>query len=90
MGTTYRLIGRRLRVQRGPGNPDLVVERPIKETKTGYVFLDSDEEPTIVAFDELCQVDIPSLIQIGAIVEYVAPAPKVHARKVPAAGEEAS
>jgi hypothetical protein len=77
MPQKYRLLGRRLRVQRGPGNEDLVVERPVRDTNTktgtGYVFLDSDENPTLVEFDDLCQVDIPSLIQIGAIVEYVAP-----------------
>ena len=73
-GTTYRVLTERLRVQRGPGRPDLVVERPMSSKRTA--FLDSDEKPTLIQFDEHCQVDVAFLLVVGAIVEYVPPVGK--------------
>lgn len=72
MGQKYRLIAGKLRVQRGKGNTDLVVERPFRrERKTNSkVFLDGEDEPVLVEFDANCIVDIPSLISLGAIEEY--------------------
>lgn len=75
----YRLITPRLRVQRGSGNEDLVVERPKVTQGKGSknertIFKDSDEEPTLVEFDELCQVDVDFLLKIGAIAPYAKPA----------------
>lgn len=64
----YRQLSARLRVQRGAGRPDLVSERPT-DPKTKR-FSDSDESPTLIEFDEHCQVDIPFLLAIGAIAEY--------------------
>lgn len=73
---TYRLVTAKLRVQRGPGNPDLVVARPLKPGDSNQrVFTDSDENPTLVTFDDLCQVDIDNLLAVGAIAEYTPPKP---------------
>lgn len=93
MALTYRVWTTRLRVQRGPGNPDLVVERPQNPAKT--MFLDSDEAPTLVTFDEQCQVDIPMLLRIGAITEHVPAAepdmaPTAEEGRAPDTGEEVS
>ena len=66
----YRQITLRLRVQRGAGNPDYVSERP---RNADLKFTDSEDAPTLCSFDEYCQVDIPFLLQVGAIVEYVPP-----------------
>ncbi len=68
----YRQVTYKLRVQRGPGKPDLVSARPFKEVKSQRVYTD-DEKPTLVEFDEHCRVDIPSLLKLGAIVEYREP-----------------
>lgn len=69
MASQYRQIAHRLRVQRGPGRPDLVSERPRRGSKKqGWGdYLDSPEHPTLVEFDEYCQVDIPALLRQGAI-----------------------
>lgn len=72
MSDTYRVITKKLRVQRGAGRPDLEVARPMNAGRT--VFLDSDEAPTLVTFDEHCQVDIPYLLRLGAIVPWAEPA----------------
>lgn len=71
MDTVYRVITKGLRVQRGTGRPDLVVMRPMNGSRT--VFTDSDDMPTLVSFDEHCQVDITYLLNIGAIVPWEAP-----------------
>lgn len=71
VGVPFRQITHRLRVQRGPGRPHLESERP-RDEKSGR-FLD-DDDPTIVTFDEHCQVDVDSLLAIGAI-EVVSPPP---------------
>lgn len=83
IGKPYRQLSARLRVQRGPGRPDLVSERPRDVKQDGSLgrYVDSEEAPTLVTFDAHCQVDVPSLLQIGAIAEYAPPAPE-------AAGEE--
>lgn len=75
----YIQIARKLRVQRGPGNADLVSERPGKWANQGepnerFVYSDDPETaPTLVDFDEHCRVDIPSMVRMGAIREYVEP-----------------
>lgn len=75
--TVYRQYSHRLRVQRGPGNADLVSERANKGKNAdgNWVYTDSDKNPTLIEFDELCQVDIPQLLATGAITEH-APAKK--------------
>lgn len=72
LGKPFRQFSRRLRIQRGPGKPDKVSERPVQELSDGSIrYLDSDEAPTLITFDEHDQVDIPSLLSIGAIVPWV-------------------
>ncbi len=68
----YRQLSLRLRVQRGQGRKDLVSERPHKMTDAGPVYSDSLEKPTIVTFDEHCQVDIEAMLGSGAIAEHAA------------------
>ena len=68
----YRQFTLKLRVQRGPGRPDLVSERANRETDRGRVFLDLGPDglpTTTVEFDEFCKIDVPSLIRSGAIAE---------------------
>ena len=66
----YRVLTKRLRVQRGAGREDLVVERPFKEDAQGIVhYLDSDEAPTLVKFDKYCQVNVDQLLRVGAIAK---------------------
>lgn len=82
----YRQIARRLRIDRGPGRPDLVSERPTVTRADGsYAFTDSDEQPTVVEFDETCRVNVPELLRLGAIAE-LAPA-KAPPKGPPAGGE---
>ena len=66
----YRQITYKLRVQRGPGRPDLVSERP-RNKKGEYT---DDKKPKLVSFDEHCRVDVERLLRIGAIEEYTPPA----------------
>ncbi len=54
---TYLQITRRLRVNRGPGRPELVSE------------LGPERVPAPVTFDEHCQVDVAWLQHIGALQE---------------------
>lgn len=70
--TVYRQIAHRLRINRGPGHPDKVSERPRAGARDrGWgAFLDSDESPTLIEFDELDQVDVPGLLRLGAIVPH--------------------
>ena len=73
----YVQIARKLRVQRGPGRPDLVSERPGKWVGRGgdnewYVFSDADA-PTLVEFDEHCLVDVAAMLRAGSIREYEEP-----------------
>lgn len=93
----YRVITRGIRVQRGPGNADLVVERPRRDHTDGsYEFLDSDENPTLVAFDHLCRCDVRSMVAIGALapwdgpidgvtIQGFVPIEELHAREVSSA-----
>lgn len=66
----YRVLTRKLRIQRGPGRPDKVVERPGHDGVLGYVFDDSDGCPTLVEFDALDKVDVSFLLACGAIREW--------------------
>lgn len=69
-GIPYRQISKRLRIQRGPGNPDKVNERPMKTNRDGTDrWFDSVDKPTVVVFDEFDQVDVPFLLSIGALAE---------------------
>lgn len=64
----FEQLAHRLRVQRGPGNADLVSERP-RERIAGsdnYRYTDLDA-PTMVSFDQHCLVDVDALIASGAI-----------------------
>lgn len=69
--TVYRQISPRIRVQRGPGKPDFVSERP-RATPAGP-FTDSDDAPTLVEFDADCIVNVGFLLRAGAIVEVALP-----------------
>lgn len=86
---TYRQIAATLRVQRGAGREDLVSERPVVLTAKGekkrdargnVTYLDSDEAPTLVTFDEHCQINVPFLLKTGALVEIAAPTPSETAK----------
>lgn len=72
MVATYRQLSHRLRIQRGPGRPDKVLERPREGSRErGWGrYLDSDEKPTLITFDEYDQVDIAQLLRSGAIVPW--------------------
>ncbi len=72
---TYRQIAHRLRIQRGPGRPDKVSERPREGSREkGWgKFLDSEDHPTLITFDEHDQADIAGLLRLGAIVPYSPP-----------------
>ena len=71
-GKAYRVLTKRLRIARGPGNPDRIVERPsrLMRDKSGTydLFLD-DDNPTLVTFDAGDLVDVTFLLRCGAIVE---------------------
>ena len=90
--TIYRQLAPRIRVQRGPGQPDYVSERP--RTKPGGPFTDSDSAPTLVEFDDGCIVNVAFLLRTGAIAEVSLPesppelSPPQRSRRVPA-GEPA-
>lgn len=75
IGVPFRQLSARLRVQRGPGRPDLVSERPRERRADGSAgrYLDSPEQPTLITFDEYCQVDVEALLRIGAIAPYTPP-----------------
>lgn len=74
---TYIQIAHRLRIQRGPGKPDTVSERP-REQKTGR-YTDTDA-PTLIALHKGDLADVDSLLALGAIEEQpVAPVKKVMA-----------
>jgi len=81
MEKTYRQITYKLRVHRGPGKPALESARPFRNVKGSRVYTDSDEAPTLVTFDEYCQVNIPDLLNMGAIAEYKPP--KTAKKEVP-------
>lgn len=77
MTKTYRQLSHKLRIQRGPGRPDKVSARPrMGSREDGWgEFTDSDKEPTLITFDEYDQVNIPSLLAQGSLVEWK-PKPK--------------
>lgn len=94
VGKTFRVLGKGLRFERGPGMPHKEVFRPRRnDPRTGYVFTDSDEDPTLVKFEEGDQVDVDALIQIGGIIPWTKSAQAAVARtetaKPPAPGEGA-
>lgn len=65
---TYRQFTQRLRIQRGPGNPDLVSERPRDQKSRNY--LDSDAKPTLITLSEGDLADVPALLASGAIAPH--------------------
>lgn len=75
MSQQYRVLAPAIdAVRRGPNGevlPNLTVARP-GNARRG-VFTDSDEAPTLVEFDEFCQVDVALLVAAGAIVPYTPP-----------------
>ncbi len=73
LGVPFRQITHRLRIQRGPGRADKVSERPRAADRQ---YLDSDEAPTLVTFDEYDQVDVSALLQMGAIVPWAPEGPE--------------
>lgn len=81
----YRQISGKLRIQRGPGRPDYVSERPRDPRTQRYTDL---EEPTLVSFDQHCQVDVEKMIRRHQIAELEpgtpAPAAKASAPKAAA------
>ena len=62
-----------LRFRQAPGGPKIEVLRPQNASRSQY--LDSDEAPTLVTFEDTAGVDIPSLLATGAIVPWVPPKP---------------
>lgn len=75
MTQTYRQIVHRLRIQRGPGQPDKVSERPREGSRDrGWgKYRDSDDAPTLITFDKHDRVNVEKLLRIGAIVPYEPP-----------------
>jgi hypothetical protein len=77
----YVLLAQKMRIQRGPGNADLVVERPAINAADGSGirgYLDDPDgitaPPTLVEFDDLCQINVEKAIKSGAFREYIEPA----------------
>lgn len=72
---TYRQVAHKLRIQKDPGcGPHKESVRPRKGKRGPY--LDSDDEPTLITFDEDDAVDVERLLAIGAIKPYSPPKPK--------------
>lgn len=57
-----------LRFRQVEGGPKVEVLRPQNTSRSQY--LDSDDEPTLVTFEDGALVDIPSLLATGAIVPW--------------------
>lgn len=77
MGKVYRQNSHKLRIHH-PGRPDRMSVRPrggSRERGWGR-FLDEDN-PTLVSFEEGDQVDVASMLRIGAIAEIPQPAEEV-------------
>lgn len=74
--TTYRQIAHKLRIARGPGNPDRLSARPRQGNRErGWgAYLDSDDAPTLVTFEPGDLVDVDALLRSGAIAPYTPPA----------------
>lgn len=66
----YQVMAKGIRVQR-PGREHLEVKRPYNARRE--VFLDSDEAPTLIQFEEGEHVDLDGLLRTGAIVPYTLP-----------------
>lgn len=71
MAETYRQLAHKLRIQRGPGRPDLVSKRPRNKRTKRYL----DDGKTFITFDEHCQADVAKLLRIGAIERLPEPEP---------------
>lgn len=70
----YRQIVHRLRLEYGPGTPHRQSERP-RNKRTG-VFLDSDDEPTLVELTGTeININVDMLIAAGGLVPVPAPKP---------------
>lgn len=78
--TQYRQIAHRLRLQMGPGRPDIVSERP-RVTRTGkYLDLGADgKSTTTIDVPDDAQPSAERLLNMGAIEPL--PEPKVSVRK---------
>ena len=76
---TYRQLSHRLRIS---GRREGRVSERRRDERSGR-FLDSDEEPTLITFAVGEPVDIPFLLQIGAI----APLPGAQRRRAPKHGK---
>ena len=66
--TLYRQITHRLRLQMGPGKPDVTSERP-RQKKTG-IYLDigpDGRSTTTVDIPADALADVPGLLRVGAI-----------------------
>ena len=73
---TYVQLSRGLRISRGAGQPDRLSQRPMGEDRKGRFFKDDPTtNPTLVTFEIGDQVDVASLLRIGAILPYQAPSP---------------
>lgn len=77
-GKPFRQIAHKLRIHRA-GQPDKIGERPRKGSRDqGWGdYLDSDQEPTLITFDEFDRVDIGALLRSGAIVAWEPPKEEV-------------
>ena len=73
-------LTRRIRLQYGPGKPDIESERPYREDDAGNPIYTDDPEknPTVVDIDEnVVRIDVAALLRSGAIREM----PKAKATK---------
>lgn len=71
----YRQITHKLRLQYGPGKPDIVSERPSRRNREGRrVYTDSDDNPTLVELTGAeVGCDVEMLIAQNAIQPYTPP-----------------
>ncbi len=71
----YRQYSLRLRLQYGPGRPDVNSTRPHHETADGRrIYDDSDEAPTLVLLTgEEVGIDVAMLLAAGSIAPYDGP-----------------
>jgi len=92
MGKQYILIAAGLRVQRGAGRADYTPTRPaVNASDSSGIrgFLDDpDTDPTIVEFDEFCQINVEKLISRGQLREYKRPRLSTRTPKTSSEGGE--
>lgn len=66
----YRQIAHRLRLDMGPGNADVVSERPRRKRDGVYLDLDDDGQSTTrLEIPDGARVNVAELLRIGAIEE---------------------